>query len=320
VNTRKERERKMKKNQVVSPCGQLNFLRPQLAKTATEKVLAQVENSSTWVAEMKLDGHRVLIGRDVAWSRIGKNVKNLQHITTVAPEGTLLDGELLPMSGAEGSDRVSHLRAENPTDLGFFAFDIIYHEGTYVGDLSWTQRRTLLESVVEGIEKYFLSPLYYMTDHTIEALMNLAAERGHEGIMLKNMSAPYKANSRSAWVKHKFTDTHDVVIVDCNAKPSEWRVRPGEVGTDGVLYPNGLHTDPWSKGYVGLNYGFYDQQGNLRVVGSLGETGPKEEMEKYVGRVAEVKGYGQYPTGALRHPVLERWREDKLPEDCVFKF
>jgi ATP-dependent DNA ligase len=55
-------------------------------------------------------------------------------------------------------------------------------------------------------------------------------------------------------------------------------------------------------------------------VGSLGETGPKEDMEKFVGRVAEIKAYGQYPTGALRHPVLERWREDKLPEDCVFDF
>ena len=306
---------------LISPCNTYTFLRPMLAKSSKDKTLKQIEGSASWVGEMKLDGHRMLVSSTCAWSRIGKDIKNMTHIQQECPVGTLLDGEILPKEGVEGSDRVSNLRAENPESLGFVAFDVIYHEGEYVGDLSWSKRRKILEGLINAdMEHISLSQLYYMNDWTTEALMEIASERGHEGIMLKKVSEPYKANSRSAWVKHKFTDTHDVVIVDCNAKPSEWRVRPGEVGNDGKLYPQGLHTDPWLAGYVGLSYGFYDQQGNLRVVGSLGETGPRKEMEKHVGKVAEIKAYGQYPTGALRHPVLERWREDKLPEDCVFKF
>jgi bifunctional non-homologous end joining protein LigD len=299
-----------------------NFLRPQLAKTATDKVINSVAGSSKWVAEMKLDGHRLLLGDGVAWSRIGKDVANMGSLGSVIPEGVLLDGELLPLDGEEGSHLVSTLRADDPEALKFVAFDILYNEGVYVGDKTWAERREILKSVVESVEspRLELSVIYSLNETSVEDLMNLAAERGHEGIMLKKVDAPYKENSRSAWVKHKFTDTHDVVIVDCDAKPSEWRVRPGEVGTDGVLYPNGLHTDPWVKGYVGLNYGFYDKQGNLRIVGSLGETGPREVMEQHVGKVAEIKGYGQYPTGAIRHPVLLCWREDKLPEDCVFDF
>lgn len=307
-----------------SPCGTFQFLRPQLAKGSHKGVNTMLNISMTpdsWVGEMKLDGHRMLVSNNCAWSRIGKDISNMNHIQSECPEGTLLDGEILPKTGLEGSDRVSNLRAEDPTSLGFVAFDVIYHEGKYVGDMDWEDRRTILESLInDDMEHISLSQLYYMKDWSVDQLMEIAAERQHEGIMLKKINAPYKANSRSAWVKHKFTDTHDVIIIDAEAKPSEWRVRPGEVGTDGKLYPDGLHTTPWQLGYVGLNYGFYDPQGNLRVVGSLGETGPKEDMEQYVGRVAEIKAYGQYTTGALRHPVFERWREDKLAEDCIFEF
>lgn len=313
-----------KKIEMTSPCGNFDFLRPQLAKGSHKgkNILEKIAGSAQWVGEMKLDGHRMLVSQTCAWSRIGKDISNMNHIQSECPNGTLLDGEILPKNGAEGSDRVSNLRAEDPTALGFVAFDILYHENNYVGGLPFAERRKLLESVVsDSMEHISLSQLYYMDQWTTEGLMEIASERGHEGIMLKKTDAIYKANSRSAWIKHKFTDTHDVVIVDCDAKPSEWRVRPGEVyRQDGKIYPEGLHTDPWLKGYVGLHYGFYDQDGNLRIVGSLGETGPKEDMEKFVGRVAEIKAYGQYPTGALRHPVLERWREDKLPTDCTFEF
>jgi ATP-dependent DNA ligase len=248
--------------------GAFDFQRPQLAKSSTEKTLKAMEGSALWKAEMKLDGHRMLLSNLCAWSRIGKDIKNMEHLMGEVPEGTLLDGEVLPKEGAEGSDVVSHLRAEDPLALGFVAFDILYHEGAYVGDQAWFKRRALLESVIQkDMEHLSLSALYSLDQYSIDDLMEIAQERGHEGIMLKKTDAPYKENSRSAWVKHKFTDTHDVVIVDCEAKPSEWRVRPGEVG-----------------------------------------------------KVAEVKGYGQYPTGALRHPQLLSWREDKLPEDCVFKF
>ena len=315
---------------VVSPCGTYRFIRPQLAKGSHKgkDVLQNIEGSPDWVAEMKLDGHRMLLSSTCAWSRIGKDVANMEHFMEVCRPGILLDGELVPKHGKEGSDRVSTLRAHHPEALEYVAFDILYCDGEPVDHLPWCARRDLLERRVgkynfslflNGMDDKAIriSDVFYMEQERVEDLMDMALLQGHEGVMFKHQDAPYKANSRSAWVKHKFTDTYDVVIVDCESRPSEWRVRPGHVGTDGVLYPEGQHTDPWLAGHVGLTYGFYDEHGTLHAIGSLGETGPREELEQYVGRVAEIKGYGQYPTGAIRHPVFERWREDKLPEDCI---
>jgi len=297
----------------------MKYHKPQLAKTADEKFLSACKGSHLVVAEMKLDGHRIMIAHDQAWSRIGKEIKSVGHIQAHLPAGLMLDGELIPRAGVEGSDVVSHLRANDPEALEFVIFDVLYVEGQSVMNLPWLERRKIIENL-PSFTNTRLSVLYPLSQYTIEDLMALAADRGHEGIMLKKVTETYKENSRSAWVKHKFTDTHDVVIVDANAKPSEWRVRPGEMGTDGILYPQGRHSDPWLAGHVGLSYGYYDQQGVLRVVGSLGETGTPEDMSAHVGKVAEVKGYGLYPTGAIRHPVFLRWRDDKLPTDCVFNF
>lgn len=39
--------------------------------------------------------------------------------------------------------------------------------------------------------------------------------------------------------------------------------------------------------------------------------------EDYIGRVAEVRGYDLFASGALRHPTFSRWRSDKAARDCV---
>lgn len=41
--------------------------------------------------------------------------------------------------------------------------------------------------------------------------------------------------------------------------------------------------------------------------------------EKYVGRVFEAHGKRVFKSGALRHPEFIRWRDDKLPKDCVLR-
>jgi len=307
------------------------FIKPQLCKTMTKKKdwradAAKVDWRLDWVAEFKLDGHRRLLGHDEAWSRIGKDRPSPAIQPSITP-GTLLDGEIC-MAEASQSHLVAHEIAHNVDGLTYVAFDILYVAGECVIDLPWYERRTLLENEVKAIharnknlrKNVILSEVIQAgCEEDIADLMLRAEEMGVEGLVLKKRSAPYKAKSRSAWVKFKFTDTMDVIITDCESKPTEWRVRPGELDTHGVLQPEGRHSDPWLAGHVGLSYGFVID-GEVTRVGSLGVTGTPEDMKAHVGKVAEVKVYGQFEdTGALRHPIFLKFRDDKLAEECVFE-
>ncbi len=301
----------------------MGFVRPQLAKSSTERFLEKYV-PAVYVAEIKLDGHRRLVGRDVAWSRIGKDHSH-PEIQMQMPEGWLFDGEIVPTDCPASSNVVSHYLAHSPEKLKFVVFDVLWADGINIMDQDWSYRRAMLEGFFLSnpeLSRIEISEVFHLFRTTLDEVIKKAAEGGYEGVVMKHTSATYKPNSRSAWVKYKFTETYDVVITDCKSTPTEWRVRPGETGKDGVLYPEGRHSDPWNKGHVGLSYGMYDSNtGTLVRIGSLGLTGPINEMLPYVGRVVELKSYGpQYPTGALRHPGIVCWREDKNAIDCTFKF
>jgi hypothetical protein len=301
------------------------FVKPMKAKAFLPDQLATLKTHE-WVAELKHNGHRVYLCREGMFSSIGKwYTPEMEGFAALAcpgmPDGLLIDGELRAADGPSDNAVVGHLRSAAPEKLVFVAFDVLYVNGDDVMPCDWNARRMMLEQVMQGLDpQWFKMSGLYLGEYGV-ILAKLLAD-AEEGMILKRRDSPYKPGSRSNWLKVKGTVTYDVVITDCDAKPTEWRVRPGEVGKDGVLYPEGRHSDPWLAGHVGLSYGWFDvKTGQLVRVGSLGETGPREKMEQYVGRVAEVKCYGKpWPTGCMNHPVLLHWRDNKSPEDCLFDF
>jgi len=291
------------------------LIRPMLAHSLKDE---SVWGRSNFVAETKYDGHRLLVAKNGevrAWSRnLKEHADEYSWLKEVGwPEGLVLDGELCLPGGR--SDDVTELA--NRDELVYVAFDLLVLDGNPEMDRPWWQRRQLLEMVMEqiGHERIRLSEVLPATRESFERVV----KRGYEGLMLKDVNAPYVPGKRTwGWQKAKFEATWDVVITDCDSPPTKWTVRPGHFGTDGVFYPEGKPSSTAQAGYVGLSYGFYIG-GELTRVGSLGWTGPREEMEQYVGRVAEVKAMGQYPSGALRHLRFLRWRPDKAATECIFE-
>ncbi len=287
---------------------------PMLAHAAKDE--AAVLSDPVYVAERKYDGHRgmlELMDEAHLYSRLGHDrIGDAPFLKEVRARGLVLDGELV-VPGGTSSD-VADLA--NRDKLVYIAFDVLVSNGEKHIGQPYSVRRRMLEKVVAALAHPRLQ-LSEVSDRPRE-LMDVVKAEGGEGLMLKRLDAVYSPGKRSwAWVKLKVYRTVSVIITSADAEVTPWTVRPGQYGTDGVFYPEGKRSSTYRAGFVGLTYGFWIDGAPVKV-GSLGVTGPKEEMEKHVGKVAEVKHYGQYPrTFALRHPQFLGFRDDVRPEDCV---
>lgn len=326
----------------------MTFVKPQLARAWTERRDFGLIGTAGYTMEPKLDGHRCAVIRTpkkvYLVSRRGKPIQKIPWLIEWAEEhlwpGTYIDGELVAATNGASSHDVHSLRARDPSALAYVAFDILYDKGESLIQRRWARRRAALCMAASAAEawpahgdlqrsKFYIISSHLFTDvkplSVRKATLEMWLKQGFEGAVFKDSFAPYKPNSRSAWIKWKWSMYADVVVVSADALPSEWRVRPGHIGTDGQFYPDGQHTQPWLDGWIGLEYGYgpagylpLHMQSGLKnvpmiglfyVAGSLGVTGPPDEMKQYIGKIAKTKCWGVYDTGALRHPQAEEFRD-----------
>jgi hypothetical protein len=315
--------------------GEMKFVKPAKPRVFSEErdswILDIPKNGTVHFhdvkifGEIKRNGHRLYLSNKFSLSSGNFNL-HLDFLEKHVPEGYMLDGEVGFKDLTKNSGDVAHAIAEgNSEELFYFAFDILATPSIPQQELAkyplWRRKEILWQLCHAWNSEKILYNATYVNGFR-EVLAELESQNG-EGMVFKYADRPNKAGSRANMIKYKFRQDYDVVIVDCKGKPTEWRVKPGEVGADGILYPEGRHSDPWLAGYVGLRYGLYDAKtGELVVLGSLGITGPKEKMETYIGRVAIVRANAQFPSGCLQHPQTIGWREpwDKPATDCKFDF
>jgi len=275
-----------------------------------------------YVADEKLDGHwcELVTGNVInqIFSSLGNDISAehrwLSH--TPLPPGFILVGELTVPDGSSNMTLTDVLREK------FTGFDMLQVDG-----VSWIPRpeyvrRTALEKIIqlarqqEGNHRFGIARrVERYRRQFYEEIVNA----GGEGVILKDIRAPYLPGKRSPyWRKKKKWLWIDVIVVGCEGKPTMWTVKPGKRGTDGVYYPKGKKSKSAELGYVNLEYGYYIN-GELVKVGTLGYTGPREMLHHYVGMVAAVKCLNVYTTGALRNATDIVFRNDKAPEECTLE-
>ena len=105
---------------------------------------------------------------------------------------------------------VAQLRAELP--LTAFFFDILLHDGASVVDDTLSERLARLDGIAPAA---LLMPRMITDDPDAAARFQAdAIARGHEGVVVKSLSAPYAAGRRgSAWIKVKEPRTLDLVVL-----------------------------------------------------------------------------------------------------------
>jgi ATP-dependent DNA ligase len=301
-------------------------IEPQLARARKELPLGD-----TWAYEPKYDGFRAIVfvdGDDVEiQSRSGRPLGRYFPELRFPPGRYVIDGEIVIDGEDDQQDfgalqnrlhpaesRVRMLAEQTPAH--FIAFDLLARDDELIMDRPLAERRAALEELVA--DPISVTPLSRDPDDTEPWFQH------GEGVMAKDLTAPYRPGSRHGVVKVKRVRTIDAVVAG---------YRPGK--------------EPDTIGSLML--GLYDEQGELHVVGhSSGlraaekralveklapyETGARghgdpsrwkseKEMEWVALRpelVVEVT-FDHASDGRIRHGTkILRWREDKRPQECAF--
>lgn len=178
--------------------------KPMLASGMKDGITIADYDSSNWVMEPKIDGHRMVIeiGREItAWSRVG-NIRLLpNHIQTQLkqmPYG-IFDAELWSPGGPSTDVKSLHLQ----DSLELALFDVMKVEQASTISLPFSERRKLLESATARITQSKSVCITRQYKPSELELKNIWATGG-EGVVLKRLDAIYEIGHRSkTWIKIK---------------------------------------------------------------------------------------------------------------------
>ena len=299
-------------------------IEPQLARAKVDLPVGE-----QWCYEPKYDGFRAIVfvdGEDCyVQSRSGKPLSRYFPELTFSPGRYVLDGEIVIDADDGGQDfdalqqrihpaksRIEMLAVETPSR--YVAFDLLARDDEALLGIAFAQRRARLEELLgEGAA---VTPV---TGSRQEAEPWLGSG---EGVVAKDVGAPYRPGQRVGMVKVKRVRTIDAVVAG---------YRPGkEMDTVGSLIL-GLYDEAGELHVVGHSSGLRAAE-KRALVGKLApyETGKRghgdpsrwksEKDLEWIGLrpelVVEVT-FDHVSAGRIRHGTkILRWREDKAPQEC----
>jgi DNA ligase-1 len=257
----------------------------------------------------------------------------VEAIGALLPEGTVIDGELLPwvqdrpLAFAQLQRRIGRKNVgqkvldEVPAVL--VAYDLLEEHAADIRSLPLSERRERLTSLVTSVSssgRLRLSPTVPVTswEEAIDARRS-AREVGAEGLMLKRLSSPYGVGRRRGdWWKWKVDPlTVDAVLIYAQAGSG----RRAGLFTDytfGIW--DGDHLVPFAKAYSGLTDEEIRKVDQFIRRNTLEKFGPVRTVRPEL--VFELHFEGIQPSTrhksgvAVRFPRMARWRTDKKAEEA----
>ena len=312
---------------------------PMLAHSASS-VAEAVDKLGACAVEEKLDGIRVQVHRDGDTVRI--HTRTLDDITDRLPELTavarelkgerfILDGEVISFGegGRPRSFQETAGRVGSRTDVATAArsvpvspvfFDALSVDGRDLLDRPFAERHAELARLVPEPMRVRRTVVSGPDDlHTAEEFLATTLKRGHEGVVVKALDAPYSAGRRGAsWLKVKPVHTLDLVVL-----AAEWghgrrtgklsNLHLGARTADGGLAMLG-------KTFKGMTDAMLTWQTERLQQLAVDDNGHVVTVRPEL--VVEIAYDGlqrstRYPAGVtLRFARVVRYREDKRPQDA----
>jgi DNA ligase-1 len=291
-----------------------------------------------WQVEWKWDGIRAQLirrqWRTFLWSRgeelITERFPELEALGALLPEGTAIDGEVLPWMNAAPLPFAQMQRRTGRKVLGarilaevpvvLVAYDLLEFNGEDIRERPLEWRRAQLETLARPASALVLSPVIRAADwEELKRLRQQSRERKVEGFMLKRLGSPYRVGRRRGdWWKWKI-DPYSVDAVLIYAQPGSGR--RASLFTDYTfgVWDNGKLT-PFAKAYSGLSDEEIREVDAFVRRNTIDQFGPVHTVKPELVFELAFEGIQRSPRHrsgiAVRFPRMARWRKDKKAEDA----
>lgn len=308
---------------------------PQAFKPQLTDHRDSAPDGDRWLHEIKWDGYRLLAdlhdGQVKLRSRNGLDwtadfPEVVQAVLALPVADARLDGELVVLDSNGRSDFAALQRVidgSSKQPLRYIVFDLPGVAGVDISRAPLHERKALLKALL-GDTPGTLAFSEHVIDHG-PAVFDASGKAGFEGIVSKQIDAPYVNTRARSWVKVKHEDTDEFVIIGHTAP------KGSRVGFGSLLL---AAPDKGGLRYVGrVGTGFDDD--SLRALSAalqpLAVTSPVLELPAHVPfraasvrwvkpvAVAEVAFRGWGKEGLLRQASFKRLRSDKKKEDLAMR-
>jgi DNA ligase-1 len=293
-----------------------------------------------WILEWKWDGIRSQLirraGRTFLWSRgeelLSGRFPEIEAVGSLLPNGTVLDGELLPWSEDRPLPFAQLQRRIGRKNLGqkmldevpvvMVAYDLLEESGADLRTLPLSERRRRLGALIETLPSgpIVLSAAVSVSHWSEAASARLQArDVGAEGLMLKRLSSQYGVGRRRGdWWKWKVDPlTVDAVLI--YAQPGSGK-RAGLFTDYTFGIWEGDHPVPFAKAYSGLTdeeirrVDAFIRRNTLEKFGPVRTVKPELVFELHF---EGIQRSSRHKSGiAVRFPRMARWRTDKKAEEA----